>query len=334
MLKGATIPPPPIAPSDGDYTASSEKEESSKWAPSDSFATPFNKGANFFNRFLNTGLKRPLHVDDFTREANSIARMDMEAFEGLRAEYSRCLSPNFQIGHFIHLADPRAEASYNFVACYATEKIFLNARWFTNALVLGRLKYTPFKPLSLSINLRHGGPNKRAPFLSDASLEFLGPDFIASLQYDPKQDAVQATYCQSISPRLSLGLGTGYSMTYDQGVYTVAGRYEVPEDSIYAGILSSQGILQLCYTKKVAKNTSLSAIWNWEGTQEGMLGTTSIGYEYKMRFNSVRGSIDTRGRVISILEDRSSNVQAITFCGMFDYFNESYSFGVDFAWNL
>lgn len=50
-------------------------------------------------------------------------KADYEAFQGLRAEFTRGVSQNFQVGHLLSMGDDKAGPSYQLITSYVTDSV-------------------------------------------------------------------------------------------------------------------------------------------------------------------------------------------------------------------
>jgi len=299
-------------------------------------AAASTSGSSFFSRLKSkvfaTGLPNPGKFDDFQREALSATKGDYETFTGLRAEITRGVSQNFQVGHMLSMGDDKQGPSYQLITSYVTNSTLLTGRWYTNGLLLGRIRRELLPGTSLSMMLRAGGERK-GNFLQEASLDHNGDDYTAQLTYDGREEAFMFSYAQAITKPLALGIQTIYHPEQNGAIYAGGLRYE-NDKAIVTAVAHSFGRFSATYTNKVSKSVLLSTEFLVQPTQEGMESTGVVGYEYRLRLNSVKAMLDSRGRLASLFEERYNEQTSFNLSGMIDYPNQKYSIGFGFALNL
>lgn len=331
--------PPPSANFEGPADENSKKEAEGLESSIDEVAggsmfssSPFNWFGDLKNAVLGAGRKNPGKFDDLQLEAMSATKADYEAFQGLRAEFTRGVSQNFQVGHLLSMGDDKQGPSYQLITSYVTDSTLLTGRWYTNGLLLGRIKRQLLSGTSLGLMLRAGG-ERQGNFLQEASLDHSGEDYTAQLTYDGREEAFMCSFTQAISKPLSLGVQTVYHPEQKAFIYAGAARYET-DKAILTAVAHSFGRLSATYTNKVSKSVLLSTELLVQPTQEGMDSTAVVGYEYRLRLNSVKAMLDSKGRLASLFEERYNEQTSFNLSGMIDYPNQKYSIGFGFALNL
>lgn len=208
----------------------------------------------------------------------------------------------------------------------------MTGRWYTNGLLLGRIRRQLLPGTALSMMLRAGG-ERQGNFLQEASLDRSGEDYTAQLTYDGREEAFMFSFAQAITKPLSLGVQTIYHPEQKAFIYAGAARYET-DSAIVTAVGHSFGRFSATYTNKVSKSVLLSTELLVQPTQEGMDSTAAVGYEYRLRLNSVKAMLDSKGRLASLFEERYNEQTSFNLSGMIDYPNQKYSIGFGFALNL
>lgn len=169
--------------------------------------------------------------------------------------------------------------------------------------------------------------------------EWTGRDFTASIKaLNPSllQGGLTGTfmgdYLQSVTPRLSLGLTAQYArMALNDGpqfVTTYQARYKTPT-WIAMGRLTPQLNMQLGYWRRVAKKVEAGADLDVRFADlmgGGLMGpgpkiesTATVGAKYEFRLSSLRGQLDSKGRIGLLLEKRVAPMVNLTFYGQIDH---------------
>lgn len=176
--------------------------------------------------------------------------------------------------------------------------------------------------------------------------DYAGSDFTANIKaMNPSvldssnafTGVVVASYLQSVTPSLALGLETMWQRpSGEEGPQTVqsyAARYK-GKDWIASAQLVSQGSIQASYWRRLSDkveagvdlNLSLlglgAAAMGAQGPMAAMLkneGNATIGAKYDFRMSSFRGQIDSAGKVSALLEKRLAPMVSFTFAGEMDH---------------
>lgn len=168
--------------------------------------------------------------------------------------------------------------------------------------------------------------------------EYTGSDFSASLKaVNPSildggiTGMVMASYLQSITPRLSLGIDALWSrpaMGYPPSLNTAfAGRYATPE-WIASGQFLPGNNIEASYWRKLADKIEAGISMNlaFAGMGPGgpmggpaKEGTVTIGAKYDFRMSSFRAQIDNSGKVGVLVDKVIAQPIRLTFSGEIDH---------------
>lgn len=98
------------------------------------------------------------------------------------------------------------------------------------------------------------------------------------------------------------------------------------------------GIAQLCYARKLDNNITwasrLLLMRNQNSDLYGFMAHASVGFDYKFNSGSVKGSIDSSGRLVVINESIISPLMSFSCCIDADYGNKEYKGGVALQFHL
>jgi mitochondrial import receptor subunit TOM40 len=168
--------------------------------------------------------------------------------------------------------------------------------------------------------------------------DYTGADFSASLKtVNPSvldggiTGMVMASYLQSITPNLSLGVDAFWSrpaMAYAPSLnLSYAGRYKTPDWMACAQLVPGNAIEASYWRKlsdKVETGINLNLAFAGMGPAGPMggvskEGTVTIGAKYDFRASSFRAQIDNQGKVGCLLEKVVAPPIRVTFSGEIDH---------------
>jgi mitochondrial import receptor subunit TOM40 len=168
--------------------------------------------------------------------------------------------------------------------------------------------------------------------------DYTGADFSASLKaVNPSildggiTGMVMASYLQSITPRLSLGLDAFWSraaMAYPPSLnVSYAARYKTPDWMACAQLVPGNAI-EASYWRKLSEKVETGINVNLAFAGMGAAGpmggpskegTVTIGAKYDFRASSFRAQIDNQGKVGCLLEKVVAPPIRVTFSGEIDH---------------
>lgn len=296
------------------------------------------------------------------REARGCLFQDL--FEGGRAEIQKPHTQNFVTTHTLFLAPggPEGPSSYEFGTTYATQKLFLRGGVSHSGDVqgTGRFEFTS----RLAAMLRgQVGSGVQVMMIEP---EYKGRSFIASgflrrqAQSMPGMGSMKfwqymMGYNQGFSwaPKWTVGASVqgciGLPNGQTQSGLEAGFRYQhtVPKmeqaetrgnDFVVCGSLSSDLTLSASYAHKVAE-TDKSKIWLGTDLRlkpleidafnagQGTVGAASIGYQIDLRQSSLKGFLDSTGKVSTTVEERLNPAVSLLVSAELDHAKEDYKFG-------
>jgi mitochondrial import receptor subunit TOM40 len=171
--------------------------------------------------------------------------------------------------------------------------------------------------------------------------DYTGADFTASLKaINPSfldggiTGAIMASYLQSVTPRLSLGLDAVWNRIAlshpPEMAISYAARYKGADWIASGQIMAQQGAIEASYWRRLSDkvetgiNLNLSFAGLGPGGPMGMAGlkkegAVAIGAKYDFRQSSFRAQIDNQGKVGCLLEKRVAPPIQVTFAGEIDH---------------
>lgn len=174
--------------------------------------------------------------------------------------------------------------------------------------------------------------------------EYTGRDFTASLKaLNPSilegglTGIFIASYLQSITPRVALGLEAVWQRSgVDTGPETAlsyCAKY-TGNDWIASAQLQAQGAVNATYWRRITDKVEAGADLNLQflglgrarggggllGGGMGREGVATVGAKYDFRNSTYRAQLDSSGKLGSYLEKRVAPALQVTFAGEYDYF--------------
>ncbi|VVT56180.1 uncharacterized protein SAPINGB_P004880 [Magnusiomyces paraingens] len=288
-------------------------------------------------------LSNPGTMENLTKEVTKDVFLNNYFFTGLRADLSKSFSmnPAFQVSHSFALGSPMMPP-YGFAAFYATDNVLLQGNIDNELSLSGRAHYSLSKGSIFKANAQIA--NGQPPMLQ-LEHDLQGSDFTINLKaLNPSfLDGVftgvgVASYLQSLTPKLALGIETVYSAQSashpPDAAMSFSGRY-ASGDWIATGQLQGQGAINATFYRRVTDKVEagIEASIGLTNPQAALMagpaggapagptieGTTTIGAKYEFRQSVFRGQIDSNGKVAVLLERRVLPVLSILFAGEIDH---------------
>ncbi|EME85455.1 uncharacterized protein MYCFIDRAFT_65012 [Pseudocercospora fijiensis CIRAD86] len=297
------------------------------------------------------GLSNPGTVGEIAREVQKEVFLNNQTFSGLRAELNKSFSifPVFQISHAFS-SGSQLLSPYTFLAIYGTNNILcqaqldsdtsLNARF--NSRITDRLIFRSQVQIQPSSGMNPGGAQL------SLEQEYAGADFTASLKsLNPSilegelTGTFIASYLQSITPRLALGLEgvlqkPGGGMGPDAAL-SYAGRYKA-DDWIASAQFLTQGGLQLSYWRRLMDKVETGVDVNLQfaglSGANAMMGgprkegLATLGAKYEFSRSIFRAQVDSQGKLGCLLDKVVAPPVKVTFAGELDHAKSSAKLGL------
>jgi mitochondrial import receptor subunit TOM40 len=272
----------------------------------------------FSERRAKLGLPNPGTVENITREVQREVFISNLLPPGLKGEMTKTLSvaPLFQVSHQFSLAENTSP--YVFAAMYGTNKTFMQGTIENTGAFGGRGNYRISDRLIAKANVQLSTRQDMA----QVEAEYTGADFSASIKaMNPSvlggglTGVTVGQYLQSVTPKLALGLEAVWQRAaMNQGPeahVSYMGRYK-SGDWIATAQLLAQGALNATYWRRLSEQVqagaeltlSLVPTQGVMGISYRKEGLTTVGLKYDFRMSTLRGSIDSKGRMGMLLEKR------------------------------
>lgn len=277
------------------------------------------------------GLSNPGTVENMAKEVQRDVFLNNQAFSGLRADLTKAFSvaPLFQVSHALSMG---AAPPYSYGVLYGSPKTFLQANLDNELQFSGRFnwRWASNFVTKTSCQLTSQGN------MMSVENDYTGADFSASLKaVNPSlldggiTGMVMASYLQSITPRLSLGIDAFWSrpaMAYPPTLnVSYATRYKALDWMACAQLVPGNAI-EASYWRRlsdkveagISANLAFAAMGGPMGGASKE-GTVTIGAKYDFRQSSFRAQVDNQGKVACLLEKQIAPPIRVTFFGEIDH---------------
>lgn len=304
--------------------------------------------AAFQERRQALGLSNPGTVENIAREVQRDVFLSNQSFSGLRAELSKSFSaaPLFQVAHSLSMGS-QLQPPYSYMVLYGSPKVFMQGNLDNDLQFSGRFnwRWTPAFVTKTAVQLTSQG--------NMVSLEndYTGEDFSASLKaVNPSlldggiTGMLMASYLQSVTPKLSLGIDAFWSRpatAYPPELnVSYAARYRAEDWMACGQIIPDRGVLEASYWRRLTDKveTGINCNLAFAGIGPGgpmagpqKEGNVSIGAKYDFRQSSFRAQIDNQGKVACLLEKMIAPPIRVTFSGEIDHKQNSAKLGLAVA---
>ncbi|KAF2658642.1 hypothetical protein K491DRAFT_676240 [Lophiostoma macrostomum CBS 122681] len=290
---------------------------------------------SFQERRAALGLSNPGTVENIAKEVQRDVFLNNLSFSGLRADLTKAfgVAPLFQVSHALSMGS-QALPPYSYGVLYGSPKVFLQANLDNELAFSGRFNYRWTSALvsKTSVQLTSQGN------MMSLENDYTGADFSASLKaVNPSildggvTGMVMASYLQSITPRLSLGLDAFWSrpaMAYPPDLaVSYAARYKTPVWMACTQIVPERGV-EASYWRRLSEkvetgiNVNLAFAGLGANGPMGAVskeGTVTIGAKYDFTTSSFRAQVDNQGKVGCLLEKVIAQPIRVTFSGEIDH---------------
>ncbi|KAI9826226.1 MAG: translocase of outer mitochondrial membrane [Sarea resinae] len=301
---------------------------------------------SFSERREALGLSNPGTVENIAREVQKDVFLNNYTFTGLRADLTKAFSvaPLFQVSHAFSMGS-QGLPPYTFAALYGTPKVFLQANVDNDGQLSARANYRWNAAFVTKTNVQIGGGQAMLSVDND----YTGNDFSASLKsLNPSMleggltGIFMASYLQSVTPRIALGLEAIWQRAAlnagPEAAISYVARYK-GDDWIASAQLQAQGAVNTSYwrklTEKVEAGVDLNLQFAGMGRGAGLMGgpmrkegVTTLGAKYDFRASTFRAQVDNTGKLSCLLEKRVAPPVQLTFAGEIDHFKQQAKVGL------
>lgn len=282
-----------------------------------------------------TSLRNPGRFGDLQKESRALGMMDI--FRGFQFDYVRGVNNNFQATHSLAFPDKDQEPqSYNFSAAYfsSDQKNVLTARIDTDGTLMGRVNRS-IDDVTVRLTAQTG-PGTSSSGSFSAEVEYKGPDFTTEFAYSTNMHMWTASYMQRITKHWMMGVQGMYFHSQAASWLQTGLRYE-DEDYAASAMLEGLSGAVVSFTRKISEQVRVTSEFRAQVSNAQRLVDTQalLGYEYRLRANTVTASIDTSGTLRSVYEDRNPMMGlGMTLCSEINFPARYYKFGMRFTLQL
>ncbi|KAF2452171.1 hypothetical protein P171DRAFT_426554 [Karstenula rhodostoma CBS 690.94] len=295
-----------------------------------------NVYAAFQSRRDALGLSNPGTVENIAKEVQRDVFLNNLSFSGLRAELTKAFSaaPMFQVSHSLSMGS-QVQPPYAYTAIYGSPKVFLQANLDNDLQFSGRFNWRWTQALISKASVQLTSQGNMVSLEND----YTGSDFSASLKaINPSvldggiTGMVMASYLQSITPKLALGIDafwTRPAMAYPPELnVSYAARYRAADWMACGQVIPDRGAIDASYWRRLSErveagiNCNLSFAGIGPGGPMGgpsKEGAVTLGAKYDFRSSSFRAQIDNSGKVSCLLEKMIAQPIRVTFSGEIDH---------------
>jgi len=281
-------------------------------------------------------IKNPGKFSELEQDSQSVLTT-MDMFNGGRLEYNR-QSSNFVIGHSLSMGSTLEPSNYNFMMQYFDKKFVALGRINTEGEFQGVINNPVNSWLTLRMNHQRG-PAEQPDSVSIFEADVAGDDTTTcfKLQLHNQMPALIMSYYQAITPALSLGCEGQMNLMMMMSALSGGFRY-TRNNCVLTGHLSKQPMGpyggHINFLRKVDSRPGSQIRY---GTQfkvspdpktHAYKTDWSVAWDYKLQLSSVKGNIDSNGRVHALLEQRMTPFMSLMLSGVADFWNNKYLFGV------
>ncbi|CAG8565060.1 1261_t:CDS:2 [Paraglomus occultum] len=287
------------------------------------------KGLSEYKKRLN--LPNPGTFEGLHREVKTTF-LTNHLFDGARADLTKVLSQNFQVMHQFTLGSSAGQQSYNFGTAYVGTKTVLHGTVDTDGNLSARANYmwTPNFVTKIQAQL------SPTPGHSMLQLEqdYQGSDYSINFK-TVNPSPVDSTgifilsYLQSVTQKLSLGTEIVYQKLTSDLEETVKQYVMKYTGKDYIATLNYQeaGALQASYYQKINEKVDF-------GTELQMLldggrrAVCTVGGKFDFRAATIRGQVDTTGRVSVVIEEKIAPGFSFLITGDMEHAKGQSRFGI------
>ncbi|BFZ55112.1 translocase of outer mitochondrial membrane [Savitreella phatthalungensis] len=297
---------------------------------------PFLKADHFAHlQELRRSLKLPYPgtVEHISKEVQMDVQLSRLMFSGIRADITKVGSISPSVFHLTHSfsAGSQVLPPYSLSAAFATNRVFMNGSVDNDGSVSGRF-HVGWSEESTTHTTKIQTQTTASPGQSMLQLEhdWRGSDFSINVKtvnpsvLDGEFSAVSIFhYLQSVTPSLALGLEAIW-----QKPPSTAGRGDLSPTWVASGQFSPQGILNMCFWKKLSPKVEAGVecqLIKATGPmgQVKSEGTTTLSAKYDYLHSTLRAQLDTKGKLQCLFEKRLSGAVSLTFAAALDHFKNT-----------
>ncbi|RIB06542.1 eukaryotic porin/Tom40 [Gigaspora rosea] len=256
-----------------------------------------------------------------------------QLFDGGRADLTRVLSPNLQVTHSFTMGSALAPPMYNFGAAYIGTKSFLHGTIDTDGTLSARMNYV-WNAKNVTKIQAH---ITSVPGHSMLQLEqdYQGSDY--SINYKTiNPSPVENTgiyilsYIQSVTQKLALGVETVYQKPTPDSEECFKSLVAKYSGKNYIATLQWQeiGTIQASYFQKINEKVEFGTELQILVGKERRDALCTVGGKFDFRTSTLRGQVDTSGRVCVVIEQKITPALSFLITGDIEHMKNTSRFGV------
>jgi mitochondrial import receptor subunit TOM40 len=246
--------------------------------------------------------------------------LNVDAYEGMRFELNKQMSPQFSISHFLMMGGPDSNAMYNFGANvphgnqYLTPNGLVNSSVDTGGRVTTRFMTQWSKSIGTRVNIGLGADIEETQFSVEG--DFKGKDFSTTFKWMQTQNMFEVNYMQSLTTRIAAGASLTYvpanQVTVPQFVMRYNGRLTTLCAKAVLSPMGTQGTLG--YVRKLNNRAAIATEMMIVKGQGGVLESDySVGYEFNLKTATLKAKYSLNGDISSTVQENTP-MGGITFC--------------------
>lgn len=283
-----------------------------------------------FTSKLNLG--NPGTYENMHREAKEVFTSNY-LINGARIDMTKGFSEKFQVNHSFSLGDT---CGYTFISLYASGPWFLQANIDGSGSLSTRLNYEHSKNLRSKAQIQIN--NMTEPAMVQLESDYTGPTNSFNFKLVNGDVASQtgiacASFLQSVTDRLSAGVESVFqrpNQTIEDSILGYSAKYNFKNNGIFT-LQYQPGLLASSYFRKVGETTSLAT--ELQLAQNSMNATQvnlAVGAKFDFRQSTLRSTIESSGKVSTVLENRLSPAISFTISGELDHKKGNSKMGLGF----
>ncbi|KAJ1515146.1 translocase of outer mitochondrial membrane [Coelomomyces lativittatus] len=295
-------------------------------------------------------LSNPGKFEDLHKKAQN-AFVSHQFFDGLKVDFAKSLSQNFQINHSFQLGSQAGPNTYSFGAVFVDDRVLLHGMMDSDYNLNGRFNYQLSKNLFLRSQLQlHQQQN-----MFHLESEYLGPDYTFNVKtLNPGiQDGSGiyiASYLQSLTHQLALGVECVYqkSMGFSESSLALVGKYTFPrfqlqvtelnpatdlipeqptQDPVLTFTYQTFGSLHCSYLHPISNKVELASEWHAMCNAKSRESVLSVGAKYEFKHSTFKTMLDSQGKITSLLEQKLAPGISFLLSGELDHLKGASKFG-------
>eukprot|EP01080_Neovahlkampfia_damariscottae_P003593 gene3593-6328_t len=260
-----------------------------------------NKNPGFFERYSN--LKTPVKFEELTKEANSVFIGENEKLQGLNFTYINPITQSgFHACSTVHqfqlISDGMTPCDYSPAVQYRTKTSTGFCRIDTQSWIAQAVLQQKFLNEKLKLDMNYNNYTHAI----NTKLNYKGPSYHVSGSYNTGKDEVSASFMQSLTPKLSAGVGMKFENESGESKLSTGVRYHKKDDltlsaeyKLQPNGLNNTKVLKLAFYEKTRLDLQMA------GQLTFNLSETKTSFKYGLIRNFI-------GSQVQVMVDQDSNL--------------------------